>query len=88
MMDRAKSEKGLRQIPGIGSNMEHHLYNIGIHQVGDLVGQDPEDLYRRDCAAQGCPVDRCALYVYRAAVYYADNEVHQPDKLLWWHWKD
>ena len=68
--------------------MEKHLHSIGIHQIGDLVGRDPEDLYRQDCARQGCPVDRCVLYVYRLAVYYAENDVHKPEKLRWWYWKD
>lgn len=63
------------------------MNNIGIHQVADLVGQSPEDMYRRDCAFQGCLVDKCALYVYREAVYYAENDTHDPEKLLWWNWK-
>jgi len=33
-------------------------------------------------------VDRCVLYVYRLAVYFAENETHEPEKLKWWNWKD
>lgn len=84
-MSRASS--GLQSIPGVGANMEAHLNNIGIFSIEDLRGKDAEDLYRQDCEVQGCHVDRCVLYVYRLAVYYAENEVHEPEKLLWWNWK-
>ena len=32
--------------------------------------------------------EKCVLYVFRLAVYYANNEVHEPEKLKWWYWKD
>ncbi|WP_334292712.1 helix-hairpin-helix domain-containing protein [Parasporobacterium paucivorans] len=28
------------------------------------------------------------LYVFRCAVYYANEEAHDPEKLKWWNWKD
>jgi hypothetical protein len=34
------------------------------------------------------PVDRCVLYVFRCAVYYANNKTHDPELLKWWNWKD
>ena len=37
---------------------------------------------------KGYQEDRCALYVWRAAVYYADHETRDPEKLKWWYWKD
>jgi Pathogenicity locus len=33
-------------------------------------------------------VDRCVLYVFRAAVYFASNKKHDEEKLKWWNWKD
>ena len=33
-------------------------------------------------------VDRCHLYLFRMIVYYAENEVRDPEKLKWWYWKD
>jgi hypothetical protein len=33
-------------------------------------------------------IDPCVLYVFRCAVYYASHEVHDPDLLKWWNWKD
>lgn len=81
-------EKDLKNIPGVGKNMEQHFFNIGIHTIDDLVGADPEELYEKDCLFKGFRDDRCVLYVYRLAVYYANNQVHDPDKLKWWNWRD
>jgi hypothetical protein len=33
-------------------------------------------------------VDRCMLNVFRCAVYYASNDIHDPELLKWWNWKD
>jgi hypothetical protein len=82
-----KSE--LEQIPSIGAHMAQHLIAAGFSTIDSLKGQDPEDIYLRDCTAQKCEVDRCALYVYRLAVYYADNNGELPlEKSNWWNWKN
>jgi len=79
----------LTKIPGIGKNMMRHLTEAGYPDITSLKGQDPLEIYRRDCAVQGIQVDRCALYAYRLAVYFADNAGHlPPDKQNWWNWKD
>lgn len=78
----------LQTIPGVGKNMEEHLTALGITAVAQLREADPEALYARDCARCGKPVDRCVLYVYRAAVYFASNERREPQKCNWWYWKD
>lgn len=88
MDKQSKSSCDLKIIPGVGDNMRLHLNKIGIHTVGDLVGKNPEEMYMQDCIVNGCNVDRCVLYVYRLAVYFAENDVHQPEKLKWWYWKD
>ena len=36
----------------------------------------------------GMVQDRCLLYVFRCAVYFAETPKPQPKKLLWWNWKD
>lgn len=79
---------GLRTIPGVGVNIEKHLIDLGCTSVESLKGCDPQELYERGCLQKGVQLDRCLLYVYRLAVYYAENEVHDPEKLQWWKWKD
>ncbi len=78
----------LTKIPGIGKNMEKHLFDIGINSIEDLKNKDPEELYKLSCIKNGGYIDRCVLYVYRLAVYYAENDVYEADKLKWWNWKD
>ena len=78
----------LQKIPGVGARMAGHLERIGCPTLDSLKGWDPEELYRRDCLSQGFQVDRCALYVYRLAVYYAEHGECPPDRQNWWDWKD
>ena len=78
----------LQEIPGVGPSIADDLYRLGIRKVSDLKGRDPERLYRRLCRQQGAHVDRCVLYVFRSAVYYASASRPDPDKLLWWNWSD
>ena len=82
------SRDPLQEIPGVGPSISADLRALDIERVADLEGRDPEQLYQRLCVLQGGPVDRCMLYVFRCAVYYATEERHDPDLLLWWSWKD
>jgi nucleotidyltransferase/DNA polymerase involved in DNA repair len=82
-----KSES-LKSIPGIGPRISLLLNDVGIHRVDDLKGRNPEHLYQRLITTKGKHVDRCVLYTFRCAVYYASNRNHTPSKLKWWNWKD
>ena len=75
----------LEEIPGVGERIAQVMEALGIRQVSDLRGRDPEELYRRECRLKGFQEDRCALYVWRLAVYYADHQVREPEKLKWWY---
>ena len=66
-----KEKTDLRTIPGVGKATEQDLLALGYTCVEDLRGQDPEEIYTRDCILQNEKIDRCQLYVYRLAVYYA-----------------
>jgi hypothetical protein len=83
-----KKTTELRKIPGVGKATEQDLIALGYTTINSLKGQDPEEMYKKDCEMRGVKIDRCQLYVYRLAVYYAENEAHDPEKLKWWHWKD
>jgi hypothetical protein len=80
--------RDLRQIPGVGREVAEDLWGLGVRAVADLKDQDPERLYERLCAQQATQVDRCMLYVFRCAVYYASFDKHNPELLKWWNWKD
>ena len=82
-----KSE--LTVIPGIGKKMVEHLTKAGYPTIESLRGKSPDEIYAADCVAQGVDVDRCALYCYRLAVHFADQNGQLPDgKQNWWDWKD
>jgi len=78
----------LKQIPGVGNSIAENLLNIGINSVNDLKGKDPEILYHNSNKLTGTMQDRCLLYVFRCAIYYAENKKHESEKLKWWWWKD
>jgi len=86
MSKTAKSE--LQQIPGVGKSIARDLQNIGINSIADLRGKNPETLYAQSNQFAGITQDRCLLYVFRCAVYFAGQENPEPDKLKWWNWKD
>lgn len=81
-------ETDLRQIPYVGKRTEEALRMLGFDSIASLRGADPQEIYERECLLTGQKIDRCQLYVYRMAVYYAENEVRDPVKLKWWAWKD
>ena len=78
----------LQKIPYVGKETEQDLLLLGFDSIASLKGADPEAMYQKECVLKGGKVDRCQLYVYRMAVYYAENETHDPEKLKWWNWKD
>ncbi len=77
----------LKTIPGVGPKLSAKLVKIGVHSVGDLVNADPQELYDTLCRLEGIHIDRCVLYVFRCAVYFASNKTHNPELLKWWNWK-
>lgn len=89
-MTKEQSIKELKKIPGVGKSISNDLWNIGIHSISDLKDKNPETLYRLSNEKVGVTQDRCLLYVFRCAVYFANTETHKQDseKLKWWNWKD
>jgi len=85
---KPESLRDLRQIPGVGPSIAADLWDLGIRRVQDLRDKDPQRLYDRRCKQQGVQIDRCLLYVFRCAVYFASHDDHEPALLKWWNWKD
>jgi hypothetical protein len=78
----------LQVIPGIGPSLAIDLRDLGYKRVADLKGEDPLKMYDRLIKLRGAHQDRCVLYVFRCAVYYASRAKHDPEKLKWWNWSD
>lgn len=77
----------LRTIPGVGKAVAEDLRLIGISSVARLKGKDPQKLYDKHNKRVGRIEDRCLLYTFRCAVYYA-NGGRVEARLKWWNWKD
>ncbi|MBS1646652.1 MAG: pathogenicity locus [Bacteroidetes bacterium] len=76
------------QIPGVGKSIAADLYHINIKNVKALQNRSPEELYHLSNQYAGVVQDRCLLYTFRCAVYFASNQKHEAEKLKWWNWKD
>ncbi len=88
-MDRpAAIARELQQIPGVGPSIAQDLLELGVQRIADLRDRDPQELYEVLGAMRGTHIDRCMLYVFRCAVYYASRSRHDPELLKWWNWKD
>jgi hypothetical protein len=85
---RTKTNTDLRTIPGVGPSIEIDLVDLGIRAVQELKGRNPDQLYDDLCRLRGERIDPCVKYVFRCAVYFASNELHEPALLQWWNWKE
>ena len=80
----------LSEIPGIGKTFIEDFSRINIHSIDDLIGKNPEKLYKRLCVQNDKVEHKTSknyLYVIRMAVYYA-NGGRDIEKLKWNKWKD
>jgi adenine-specific DNA glycosylase len=78
----------LEDIPGVGPSIARDLSAIGIRRPAQLRNKNPERLYERVNRVRGARQDRCLLYVFRCAVYYASTPRPRPRLLKWWNWSD
>ena len=74
--------------PGVGKNIAQDLVDLGYSKVEELRTENPEEMYQNLITLRGHHVDRCVLYVFKCAIYFASNSVHDPELLKWWNWKD
>jgi hypothetical protein len=90
MTTKEQSIKELETIPGVGKSIAQDLWNIGIHKISDLKDCDPQELFDLSNKFAGTVQDRCLLYVFRCAVYFAETKPgkQNKEKLKWWNWKD
>jgi len=89
-LTKERQVKNLTIIPGVGKSIAEDLWNIGIKEIDQLKGKDPEQLYYMSNEFAGAVQDKCLLYVFRCAVYFAETRNKKQDKakLKLWNWKD
>ena len=64
----------LQKIPGVGKATEKSLIMLGYTTIKSLKDANPAQMYEKECLIRGQHIDRCQLYVYRCAVYFASTE--------------
>ena len=79
-MTKEQTIKELTVIPGIGKSLATDLWNIGITSIDDLKGKDPEVLFTLSNDYAGVVQDRCVLYAFRCAVYFAQTPPEHREK--------
>ena len=84
----SKAQTDLELIPGVGPRVAAMLREVGIRRVRDLRRRNPQRLYEQLCARRGQRIDRCVLYTFRCAIYFASEPNPSPERLKWWTWKD
>ena len=77
----------LSLIPGVGSKTVEMLNKLGYSKIEDLRDVNPDDLYEMDSFTRGYKPCVCQLYVYRCAVWYAENGLENKEK-QWNHFKN
>ena len=85
---KASHRDELQRIPGVGPSIARDLRALGIARITDLKRQNPQRMYERSNQLRGQTQDRCLLYVFRGAVYFAKTKRPDPARLNWWAWKD
>jgi hypothetical protein len=92
MTEQQQAIRELTRIPGVGKSIAQDLWHIGICTVAQLKEKNPQNLYAQSNAYAGIQQDRCLLYVFRCAVYFAETEEkpnqRMPELLKWWNWKE
>ncbi|SCA64200.1 Uncharacterized protein SCG7086_CO_00030 [Chlamydiales bacterium SCGC AG-110-P3] len=88
MIRQKEVVKDFQRIPGVGKSIAQDLWDMGFRSVSELENGNPDALYQGLCDLKGCQVDRCMLYVFRCAVYFASESSPDPELLKWWNWKD
>lgn len=87
-MNKQQALKELQRIPGVGKIIANDFWNLGIQSIDDLKRAHPDALYAALCKLKNMQVDRCILYVFRCAIYFASTKNPDPELLKWWNWKD
>ncbi|MFA5260166.1 MAG: helix-hairpin-helix domain-containing protein [Candidatus Omnitrophota bacterium] len=88
IMMQNSAVKEFQRIPGVGPSIAQDIVDLGFSGLHELNNGNPEAMYNNLCKLRKHHVDRCVLYVFRAAVYYVSHKKHNPELLKWWNWKD
>lgn len=81
-----KETRKLQDLVSVGKAFVRDFNLLGIRKVEQLVGQNPEKLYRKLEMVKGQPMDICCLDVITAAVKQAENPNLPAQQKQWYYW--
>ena len=70
----------LREIPNVGTKMAATLLKLGVAQLQDAAGRDPDEMYEELCSLDAKRHDPCVRDVFAAVVSQAEGHPPRP----WW----
>ncbi|MFQ5559082.1 MAG: helix-hairpin-helix domain-containing protein [Nitrospinota bacterium] len=74
--------KEFQKIPGIEKSLSKELIPHGFKSISHVKHENPERMYLSLCNLQGKHIDKCVLYVFRCAVYFATKPNLQSVKIV------
>jgi len=66
-------------------SIEKDLHDLNIYNVSDLRNKYAQKLCKKLMQIRDCDIDRCMLYVFRCAIYFASTKNPDPELLKWWN---
>lgn len=85
-MTRTTDARALKALRSVGPATIEDLRLLGVADISDLAGRDPQALYDALCRIKGQKIDICCLDVFNCAVAQAKNPELPDDQRDWFWW--
>ncbi len=83
-----KRETELTEIPEMNDDIKAHLERLGYYCVEELKNQNAVEMYKRECFIKNRRIDRFYYHAYQLAVYYANTDTPDSQKLTLSYWQN
>ena len=85
-MNKKTDVRALNALRSVGPATIEDLHLLGVADISDLAGRDPQALYDELCRIKGQKIDICCLDVFNCAVAQAKNPELPADQRNWFWW--
>ncbi len=85
-MSKPMDARPLSALRSVGPAALEDLHQLGVTDISDLAGRDPQTLYDELCRIKGQQVDICCLDVFNCAVAQAKNPDLPREQREWFWW--
>jgi hypothetical protein len=81
-----KDNRRLIDLVSVGPATIRDLHTLGISEVSDLIGRDPNQLFELLHERTGRRHDVCCIDVFTAAIAQAENPELPQEQCVWHYW--